>query len=161
MSYTNRKKKPRRHLDLPYWVKMNKAAREPEWFNKWFGKTGYKAAYAQKSYFNSIDPMTGKHFGWKEYAWKYRGLKKAHRAYARELINEQLLDMDEDHPCPTCGSCYCENPKSCADEERKFYELDAEIYAREMALLYEEELKEQEQFALGYYDPYDFMFDED
>lgn len=132
MSYKNRMTKPKRQYNLPYWVKNRKAVLEPEWFEKWFGKTGHKAAYIQKSYSETVDVVTGKYIGWKEMCYKDRGLKKRHRAYGHKMIAEQLLFMQEMEPCPYCGSEFCENHLSCKDEEEMLCAFLIEVHNREM-----------------------------
>lgn len=144
MTYRNRMSKPKRHLNPPYWVKNRKAIREPEWFDKWFGKTGHKAAYIQKTYSETIEPFSGKYIGWKEMGYKERSLKKRHRAYAHILIAQQILLMQEMEPCPYCGSDFCENRLSCKDEEEKLCEFEREMYEREMSAYFFYELEEEE-----------------
>ena len=130
MTYCNRIKKPRKHLNPPYWFKAENAAKEPDWYIKWFGISGHKVAYSNKYYSHAIDPLSGKYNGWKENGWKERGLKKRHRAHARTVIAEQLLFMEETKPCSYCGSAFCENPLSCKEE--LFCEFEIEIYYRDM-----------------------------
>ena len=120
MSYRNRIKKSHKHLNPPHWFKAEHAAKEPEWYIKWynkrFGITGHKVAYGNKYYSDTNNPLSGKYHGWKENGDKERGLKKRHRAYARTVIAEQLHFMEETKPCPYCGSNFCENSLSCKED---------------------------------------------
>ena len=108
------------------------AAKEPDWYIKWFGISGHKVAYSNKYYSDTIDPLSGKYNGWKDNGWKERGLKKRHRAHARTVIVEQLLFMEEMNPCSYCGSDFCENPLSCKDAEELFCGFEIEMYYHDM-----------------------------
>ena len=132
MSYRNRIKKSHKHLNPPHWFKAEHAAKEPEWYIKWYGVTGHKVAYSTNTYSDVIDPLNGKYNGWKDNGWKERGLKKRHRAHARTVIAEQLLFMAEMKPCSYCGSNFCENPKSCKDAEELFCAFEIEMYDHDM-----------------------------
>lgn len=132
MTYCNRIKKTRKHLNPPYWFKAENEAKEQDWYIKWFGISGHKVAYSNKYYSGTIDPLNGKYNGWKENGWKERGLKKRHRFYARKVIAEQLLFMEETKPCSYCGSDFCENPLSCKDAEELFCEFEIEMYDHDM-----------------------------
>ena len=132
MTYCNRIKKTRKHLNPPYWFKAENEAKEPDWYIKWFGISGHKVAYSNKYYSDTIDPLSGKYNGWKDDGWKERGLKKRHRAHARTVITEQLLFMEEMNPCSYCGSDFCENPLSCKDEEEMLCEFEIKMYDHDM-----------------------------
>lgn len=157
MTYRNRMSKPKRHLNLPYWIKNSKTIQEREWFDEWLGKTCHKVAYIQKSYSDTIDPFSGKYIGWIEMSYKERSLKKRHRAYARILIAQQILLMQEMEPCPYCGSEFCENHLSCKDEEEKLYEFEREMYEREMNGYFFYKL-EEEEFNWESYDSYEEIY---
>lgn len=133
MTYRNRVKKPNRHLNPPHWAKRL-MLKDQEWFERWFGKTGYKVGYTRRrGYSDTINPHSGKYQGWRDSGYKERGLKKRHRAYSRLLIQEELMAMDK--VCPWCGLEGCDNPASCKDE----YELLIE-FEIEMMELYEYDL---------------------
>lgn len=138
MSYGNRKKKT-----------MN---RKGEGFKLYLAD--HKQPYMGKWYSDTIDPHTGKYHGWQELHWKERGLKKRHRAYARNLIAEQLLLMQEMEPCPYCGSPFCENRLACKDEEEQMWEFEREMYKREMKAYFLYELEEEDEDDWKFSDPY-------
>ena len=158
MTYCNRIKKTRKHLNPPYWFKAENAAKEPDWYIKWFGISGHRVAYSNKYYSDSVDPLSGKYNGWEENGWKERGLKKRHRAHARAVIAEQLLFMEEMKPCPYCGSDFCENPKSCKDKEDMYCAFEIEIYEREMKGYFLYELEEEPYEDDYYYADDDYLY---
>ena len=156
MTYRNRIKKSRKHLNPPYWFKTEHAAKEPDWYIKWFGISGHKVAYSNKYYSDTIDPLSGKYKGWKENGWKERGLKKRHRFYARKVIAEQLLFMEETKPCSYCGSDFCENPLSCKDEEGMLCEIENHNYEMEDYLFHDDEW--EDDYEYDYYADDDYWY---
>lgn len=154
MSYRNRMTKPKRQYNLLYWVKNMKAVLEPECFEKRFGKTGHKTTYNQKGYSETVDVVSGKYIGWKGMSYKKRSLKKRHRFYAHKVIAEQLLFMEEMKPCSYCGSDFCENPKSCKDEEEMLCAFEIEMYEREMEDYFLYDLEEEPSEDDYYEDAY-------
>lgn len=156
MTYRNRMKKPKRHLNLPYWAKRCKV-QEPERFHSWFGKTGHKMGHMNNNcYSDTIDPISGKYNGWYDVHYKDRSLKKRHRQAGKAVIAAELEEMNVD-VCPTCGSDFCEDHKSCADEEAQFADFEIKLYEREMMFYYEELPEDDAPYEI-YDDPYEYSY---
>lgn len=158
MTYRNRIKKSRKHLNPPYWFKAENAAKEPDWYIKWFGITGHKVAHSTKYYSGTIDPLSGKYIGWNDNGCKERGLKKRHRLYARTVIAEQLLFMAEMKPCSHCGSDFCENPLSCKDEEEMLCTFEIENYNHEVEDYFLHDDEWENDYEYDYYADDDYWY---
>lgn len=107
MTYKNRMTKPKTNKGTgwyfhgsPIWDKRSNNKAE----DRWSTVPKHKLPYLKKGFSDNIDPESGKYFGWSDAGFKDKGLKKRHRAYAQVLIAEALMTMEEDKPCPFCGS---------------------------------------------------------
>lgn len=150
MSYRNRVKKPNRSLKLPCWAKRL-MLKDQKWFEKWYGKTGYKVGYIRRrGYSDTIDPLSGKYNGWHDLGYKERGLKKRHRQAGKQLIIDELLDMETEM-------------QNQNDEE------DELIWEEYLMILQEKDMELERQFQLEmeedldwdeeFYDPYLDFYD--
>lgn len=161
MTYKNRMTKPKTNKGTgwyfhgsPIWDKRSNNKAE----DRWSTVPKHKLPYLKKGFSDNIDPESGKYFGWSDSGFKDKGLKKRHRAYAQVLIAEALMTMEEDKPCPFCGSSFCEDTRSCEDGYylEIEWEFDLMEYDLEAERLIQEEkerewLEEQNQYEDDYY----------
>lgn len=91
----------------------------------------YQWTYTTSVYREKVDPHTGKLTGWNEAGYKERGLKKRVRRYGKQLIEDQLIELENQVPCNWCGCDDCDNPISCEQEEERYYENERLMYEEE------------------------------